>query len=75
MNDNMDETLKTWGDVIKLSEEYIDMLMQKMRSMDFLDLKYKTMWRQKLSVALCKHQEIFVLAGKSPSGKYFDKEQ
>ena len=75
MNNNMDETIKTWGDVIKLHEEYIDMLMQKMLSMDFLDLKYKAMWSQKLAVALCRHQEIFVLAGKAHSGKYSDKEQ
>ena len=67
----MEKAKITWDDVIRLSEEYIDMLLiGKMHSVDFLDLKYKSMWQKELALALCRHQEIFILAGGSPSGRY-----
>ena len=65
----------TWDDVIKASEEYIDMLMIRVLGLDSVDIKLKEMWQQKLALALCRHQEIFVLADMSPSGKYFDREE
>jgi hypothetical protein len=64
-----------WIDVIDTSEEYIDLLMQKMHSMDPLDCKYKQMWREKLAIALCKHQEVLALAGVTSSKYYSNMEQ
>jgi hypothetical protein len=50
-----------WDDVIKASNEYIDILKIKMHNMDSVDCKFKEMWHQKLALALCRHQEIAVL--------------
>jgi len=54
-------TIITWDDAIKASNEYIELLATKLHSMDSVDCKFKEMWRQKLAVALCRHQEIAVL--------------
>lgn len=47
----------TWSEAIKACDDYIDLLITKLHSMDAVDSKFKEMWRQKIAVAMVKRQE------------------